>query len=160
MEAPHSLKSNEMAEVVFQPQQPLVVTSQATKRLHAGSADGRAMVAQQEQRAAHDPTKGRPCAAAPAVPPRPAWLTRSQPTGERLTYLRAVPIVFDDRRRSSLTAAPRVDKSSGASACVGSSRANPTENERLLLQSKRVATTYHEPRDPPRKTLAGSMLVG
>ena len=27
MEAPHSLKSNEMAEVVFQPQQPLVVDS-------------------------------------------------------------------------------------------------------------------------------------
>jgi len=27
MEAPHSLKSNEMAEVVFRPQQPLVVDS-------------------------------------------------------------------------------------------------------------------------------------
>merc|ERR1712194_927523 len=107
-------------------------TSQATKRLHAGSADGRAMVAQQEQRAAHDPTKGRPCATAPAVLPRPAWLTWSQPTGERLTYLRAVPIVFDDRQRSSLTAAPRVDKSSAAAACVGSSRANPMENERAM----------------------------
>ena len=90
------------------------------------------MVAQQEQRAAHDPTKGRPCATAPAVLPRPAWLTWSQPTGERLTYLRAVPIVFDDRQRSSLTAAPRVDKSSGPSACVGSSRANPMENETTI----------------------------
>ena len=32
-------------------------TSQAVKRLHAGNADGRAMVEQQEQRAAHDPKK-------------------------------------------------------------------------------------------------------
>ena len=53
-------------------------------------------------------------------------------SAERLTYLRAVPIVFDDRRRSSLTAAPLVDKSSEPSACVGSSRANPMENERTM----------------------------
>ena len=45
-------------------------TSQAVKRLHAGNADGRAMVEQQEQRAVRTiPIRSTVCSSSTAVPP-------------------------------------------------------------------------------------------